>query len=241
MITKTVNWLKANWMTILKFIVVCGLVIFVVMNYEQLRHIDLKSIVDRAPSVWIAIALVWAVFLLKSFVLVIPASILYLSIGLLFEPKVAVFCSITGMMLEIASTYWFGRFLSGPAVERILKINPTVGELLSSYTKKGAIGIVLVRLSPAPIDLVSLILGNTKYPFWQYYGLSLLGLVPYITLFTIMGSAAYLLPEAVNMTTIYIGAGIFGLGVLIWLILKSRKDVKNNANKSADSAALKQE
>ena len=61
------------------------------------------------------------VYFVKSVLFVIPASLIYVSIGMAFDWPTACLINMGGILLEVFTTYLLGRFLGGNRVEQLLR------------------------------------------------------------------------------------------------------------------------
>ena len=105
---------------ILRICFLAVIFVAVVLNYEKLVNLDVRALVAVAPSQFMAVAIAVGIFGLKGLTFVIPASLIYLSVGMAFDTPVAVLISIAGIALEVTVTYWFGRALGGEYVTKLL-------------------------------------------------------------------------------------------------------------------------
>lgn len=165
----------------------------VLRYYHDLTHLDVRALAAAAPSVFAAAAVVLCVYILKGLVFVIPAALLYVPVGMAFSPGVAVAVNLAGVALEVTVSYLFGRFLGGDKVRAMLEKKKGGRKILDFQARKaGAASVFGMRLLPVfPIDFVSLFLGASRFGFWRYLPLSVVGIAPRVILFTLLGDAAY--------------------------------------------------
>ena len=176
----------------LKIAAVAVVFTVIVVYYDELRNLDVRALVQAAPSLAVAVLAVLGVYLLKGLVFVIPASIFYLSVGMAFEPAAAVFINLAGILIEITASYLFGLFLGGDAIQKKLSQNKGGRRILEMQDNKKNASVFILRLLPVfPIDFVSLFLGGSKYNFFKYLLFSFLGIAPRVILFTLLGDKAY--------------------------------------------------
>ena len=89
---------------ILRICFLAVIFVAVVLNYEKLVNLDVRALVAAAPSQFMAVAIAVGIFGLKGLTFVIPASLIYLSVGMAFDTPVAVLISIAGIALEVTVT-----------------------------------------------------------------------------------------------------------------------------------------
>lgn len=197
----------------------------ILLNYDTLRNLDVRQLVAGASGVYTAGLIVLLVYLVKSVLFVIPAMIIYVSVGMAFPVGTALLINLLGLTLEVTVTYFLGRFLGGDAVEK--KLSGTKGgqRLLNMKPKHKFFSYLAVRALPVfPIDFASLFFGASHENFLSYLLFSVVGIFPRIALFTIFGDAVqkYFSPKVI-FTLILIALPI---GVVAWLINHYRKGKK---------------
>ena len=100
---------KSTLMALLRVAVAMTIFVVAVINYEQLKNIDVRALVDASASLAIALATIWGVYLVKSVLFIIPAMLIYVSICMAFPPVTACLISLVGIILEVTVTYFLGR------------------------------------------------------------------------------------------------------------------------------------
>ena len=185
--TREILWL------FFKVAVSLSLFAVVLRYYNDLTHLDVRALADAAPSVLAAAGLVLCVYVLKGLVFVIPAALLYVPVGMAFSPGVAVAVNLAGVALEVTVSYLFGRFLGGEKVRAMLEKKKGGRKILEFQAQKtGAASVFGMRLLPVfPMEFVSRCLGASRFGFWRYLPLSVIGIAPRVILFTLLGDAAY--------------------------------------------------
>lgn len=197
----------------------------VVMNYDKLVNLDLRALVSSIGVIWYAYFAVMGVYALKSVVFVVPAMMIYVSVGISFDTGTALVLNLIGLTVEVTITYFLGKFLGGEYVSRLLEKNKGGRKLLNMKTKTKNSFLFVARVVPAfPIDFTSLFLGSSNYKFIPYLLISLLGIYPRVLLFTIIGDSIYkYIPKEliIKLIIVAIPAGI--IGFLIYRAVKKRK------------------
>lgn len=97
------------------------ILLLIILNYDRLTHIDMRALVDLAPNFAAAVFMLLGVYFVKSVLFVIPASLIYVSIGMAFDWPTACLINMGGILLEVFTTYLLGRFLGGNRVEQLLQ------------------------------------------------------------------------------------------------------------------------
>lgn len=221
-------------MLVLRCAVAAVLFITAILNYDRLTKIDMRALVDSAGSVAAAIAAIIGIYAIKSVLFVIPASMIYIYVGMAFTPAVAIAINFGGIALEVTVTYLLGLFLGGEYVEKRLKGSKAGEKVLAIGDGKKLSALFAVRALPVfPIDFVSLFLGAAKLPFWKYVLISLGGIMPRVILFTILGDGIY---DYIPMDKIILVIVCCIPVVMIWWVIKFFRTKKKKAQADNSSA-----
>ncbi len=179
-------------MAFLRVAVAMTIFALAVINYEKLKNIDVRALVDASTNMIIALVTIWGVYLVKSVLFIIPAMLIYVSIGMAFPTPTACLISLVGIILEITVTYLLGVFLGGPYVNRLLSKTKPGKKILDMKLNENFPTLLVIRALPVfPIDFVSLFWGASRCRFPRYFIASLLGIMPRVVLFTIVGDGIY--------------------------------------------------
>lgn len=202
------------WGSVARIALVIAIIVTVITKYNELVNIDVRELVSGAKNTFEAALAVEGVYALKAVLFVIPASMLYMSVGLAFDFKLGLLINAIGIFIELNLTYFIGRFLGGDRVEKKLR-ESKYGEKIIKLRDEKTAQIFLVRLLPIfPIDFVSLFFGASKMKYSHYMFVSFLGIMPRVIIITLLGDTIYkFLPRKLMMTIIIIaivGAAIWG-------------------------------
>ena len=183
---------KSTLMALLRVAVAMTIFVLAVRYYDELKNIDVRAIVEGSSSVAFAVATIWGIYLVKAVLFIIPASLIYISIGMAFSPVTASLISLVGIILEVTATYFLGRFLGGDYVEKLLKKSKGGQKILEMKLNDNFPALLGIRALPVfPIDFVSLFWGASKCRFPRYFIASVVGIMPRVVLFTILGDGIY--------------------------------------------------
>lgn len=183
---------KSTLKVIIRVAVAMAIFVLAIINYEKLKNIDIRAIVNASNSFFIAVITIWGVYLTKSVLFIIPASLIYISIGMAFEPLTASLISLVGIMLEVTVTYFLGLFLGGEYVNKQLAKTKAGKKILDMKLNDSFLALLPIRALPVfPIDFVSLFWGASKCKFHRYFFASVIGIMPRVILFTILGDGIY--------------------------------------------------
>lgn len=186
------NKTKATLKVLIRVAVAMIIFVVAVMNYDRLKNIDVRALVEASSSMIFAILTIWGVYLTKAILFIIPASLIYISVGMAFPPLTASLISLVGIIIEITATYFLGRFLGGEYVNRQLEKTKAGKKILDMKLNDSFLALLPIRALPVfPIDFVSLFWGASKCSFHRYFFASVIGIMPRVVLFTILGDGIY--------------------------------------------------
>lgn len=210
-------------LNILKIAVAVTIFAVIILNYETLSTLDVRTLIDGASSVTVATLSVIGIYAVKSVVFVIPASLIYLSVGMAFETPVALLVNTVGIAVEITLSYILGRFLGGEKVDSMLRGKKGY-ELLGKLKSKGKYAFVfLLRFLSFPIDFGSLFFGASRFSFPSYFFMSLLGILPRVLVMTALGYGIYeLIPMKYIIIAILCAIPAAVVGVIIYKCRKRK-------------------
>ncbi|MBQ7121330.1 MAG: VTT domain-containing protein [Clostridia bacterium] len=214
----------------------------IILKYEDFRTLDVRGLVEASSSVLTAVLTIWGIYLLKSMVFVIPASLIYIAVGMAFPAHWAILINAAGIFVEVAASYLFGRVMGGDYVVKKLKKAKHGDKILELYGKNKLSAIFAIRFLPVfPIDLVSLFLGTVKMKFLPYFLVSVGGILPRVILFTILGDGLY---DYVPMDKIALAAAILlPAALIVWVVryaIKAKKGKKTDNEKSEENKEKKE-
>lgn len=204
-----------------------AMIIFIVavVNYDKLKNIDIRALVESSANVFIAVGSIIGIYFVKSVLFIIPASLIYISVGTAFAPWQAILINLSGIVLEVVVTYLLGIFLGGDYVNKLLSKNKAGKKILETEVNNKFSVLLAIRFLPVfPIDFVSLFWGASKCKFPKYFFASVLGIMPRVILFTILGDGIYNYIPIHLLVKIIICA--IPVGVVVYLIshfFKKRK------------------
>ncbi len=224
---------KATLMALFRVAVAMTIFVVAVLNYEKLKNIDVRALVEASTNMIIALVTIWGVYLVKSVLFIIPAMLIYVSIGMAFPTPTACLISLVGIILEVTVTYLLGLFLGGPYVNKLLSKTKPGKKVLDMKLNENFPTLLVIRALPVfPIDFVSLFWGASKCRFPRYFIASVVGIMPRVVLFTILGDGIYEIFPMHRIVEVIIIA--IPIGCIVYLIrhfIKIKKLESNPKNK----------
>ena len=183
---------KEILLTLFKAAVAIALFVIAIVHYDTLSTLSVQDL-TAFTSDWRLISLiVLAIYLVKALVFVVPASLIYVAVGAILPPALAVGVNLVGIFIEVSVTYVLGRFLGKDAVYRLLSKKEAGRKLLEKRLGDNWKVLLGIRALPVfPIDWVSLFYGASGCRYPKYALASVLGLSWRVILFTIIGDGVF--------------------------------------------------
>lgn len=204
---------------ILRATVAMILFVIAVVNYDKLSNLDVEAFLSSFSNTAVIVAVVLALYFVKGLIFVLPASVIYVAVGVILDTWLAVTVNITGIIIEVLVTYLLGRFLGGDLVRKIILKSKKGQKILDTDFQNKKSLIFTTRLLPVfPIDFLSLFFGATKSNFPIYFFLSVAGLAPRVILFTIIGDNLFKWIPVDKL--IFIAICCIPVGVAVYLLKK---------------------
>lgn len=183
---------KETIKNLLKIVFALAVFLTAILNYDYLTNLDIRVLIAGASSVLSAATIILAVYAAKAVLMVIPASLIYISVGMAFDWKTAVTINLLGIAIEVTVTFFVGKFLGKDTVEKKIRNTKVGDKFFSMLDKNRNLAILLMRFIPAfPIDFSSLFMGAFDFNFFPYLIFSVLGIAPRVIVFTILGDGIY--------------------------------------------------
>ena len=216
--------MKTKLLNAAKLILAVALLAVIILNYETLSNLDIRQLISSADSLIFAAVTVIGVYFVKSLVFVVPASLIYISVGMAFETWQALIINTVGIALEVVCTYFLGRFPGKDAVTEKLSGNKAGDKLLNMKSKNKNLMIFTIRFTGIPIDFSSLFMGAFDFKFVPYFILSLLGILPRVFLLTVIGDGFYdLIPMKYIIAAVIIAIPVGIAAFFVKKIINKRK------------------
>lgn len=186
------EFIKEYWRDILRIIIVILLLAIIIVNFDTFRYLDVEQMVRRAGSPWKGFWVVMALFAIKSIVLVVPASLVNVGVGVAFTPVIGLLVNICGVVVELTTSYFMGYFLGGEFVEKQLQKMKRGREYLEDSSRDSTVVMFFLRFIPFfSVNAISMFYGSSHYNYWKYLGVSMAGMMPRVVFLSLFGNALY--------------------------------------------------
>lgn len=164
-------------------------VILVCLHYRD--RITVDGIVNLTPSnSFLAALVLLALFAVKSVTVVIYGALLYAASGILFPLPAALAVNLLGSIIMITIPYLIGSASGAETVRRIEEKHPKAALLRDFRAQNDWMFALIVRvLGPLPGDLIGAYMGAAGVRYPHYVLGSLLGMLPSMLTFSVMGGS----------------------------------------------------
>ena len=173
---------------VLRFVLVLvwGAVILCCFLYRD--DLSVEGILNYTPrNPWLAAVIMLLLFALKSLSIIIYSGILYTVNGILFSLPVAIMLNLLGTVIMLSIPYYVGKMTGASAAESIREKYPKAKAIYELRTKNDFFFSYVIRIVRIPSDIASLYMGAIKVDYPKYLTGSLLGMLPHIITYPIMG------------------------------------------------------
>lgn len=159
-----------------------------------LRHQDglsaqaLANYQPERPLVSCLIMLV--LFLLKSVDFLMHSGILYAANGIMFSLPYALLMNLAGIVISVTPAYLLGKMCGSPVIEILYEKYPKLRTFTQCKEGGSFMVAVLLRTVGLPIQIGSVYMGASNYSFGRFLSGSVLGLLPIMVPYTVMGESA---------------------------------------------------
>ena len=163
-----------------------AIIIGCILNRDKLT---VEGILNFTPkNLWLAALVILLMFAIKSISMVLYSGIFYVADGILFPLPVAILVNILGTVIMLTIPYGIGKSMGASAVDHIKEKYPKAGQISAFRTGNDFFFAALIRIiGIVPCDIASLYMGAIQVNYLKYLPGSILGLLPAIILYPIMG------------------------------------------------------
>ncbi len=160
-------------------------------TYQEYLDIVQQRVENMGSKGYLLFTLMF-LFSFKAFIPIYPISIVCAATGVVFPFYIAIPVNILGMALHYTLKYIWGKRIGPGGVNLILKRNEALRIIMKQDGGGNPWLLVFFRLLPViPVNPVSQLYGSMGLNYWKFLGLSLLGNLPLLTSYTIVGRHVY--------------------------------------------------
>lgn len=157
---------------------------------------------------WLAALAALAAYALKSQTVVVPYALIATAVGLIFDLPAALAVNTLGSVVCISLPYLTGRGSDGVLVDALLARQPRMRAFYEANRRHLFLVSLVLRVANLSNDILGLVFGSLKMKYWEYLLSSLVGILPAMVLYTVLGndldpfSAPVLISFAVDVASI---------------------------------------
>ena len=191
-----------KFISFVSFLAGIAFVILLVLSHsESVQHwwqtyqdylSDAQLKVEQLDDKVYIVMMLMFLFAFKAFIPLYPLSILCAISGVVFPVYIAIPLNMAGMSLNYTIKYVWGKRMGPGGANLILKKNETIRRIIQKDDVGNPWLLVLFRIIPFfPVNPVSQLYGSMGFKYWKFLILSLLGYMPLLCSYTIVGRNAY--------------------------------------------------
>ena len=126
-------------------------------------------------------------FTLKSVDFLLHSGVLYAADGVMFSLPTAIAINLLGAAVMVTPLFFIGRTMGGPMLNELTEKHPKIRQIAEIPEKSELVVNILLRTTGLPLLPVALYVGAAKGRYAPYLFGSLLGLLPTLVAYTVMG------------------------------------------------------
>ena len=156
--------------------------------YRSSGSLTVQELLQYQPENRLLAALVMCgLFLLKSVDFLLHFSVLFAMSGVMYSLPLALLVNTLGILILSVVPYWIGRRLGAPLLSQLCEKHPRLRNAEELGIKSEILLNVLIRLTGIPVNMASLYMGARRFSFGKYLLASVLGNLPMMIPYTLMG------------------------------------------------------
>ena len=137
---------------------------------------------------WLAALAALAAYALKSQTVVVPYALIATAVGLIFDLPAALAVNTLGSVVCISLPYLTGRGSDGVLVDALLARQPRMRAFYEANRRHLFLVSLVLRVANLSNDILGLVFGSLKMKYWEYLLSSLVGILPAMVLYTVLGN-----------------------------------------------------
>ena len=134
-----------------------------------------------------AILIMQGLFALKSVDFLLHSGVLYAADGVMFSLPAAIAINLLGAAVMVTPPFFIGRTIGQPMLDELSEKHPKIRQIAEIPEKSELVVNILLRTTGLPLLPVALYVGAAKGRYVPYLFGSLLGLLPTLVAYTVMG------------------------------------------------------
>lgn len=164
---------------------IAAAVIFVLKN----GNITVDMLLSYTPeNKWLAALIFLGLYALKSQTVIILYGVIAAAAGIVFDLPTALLVNLLGSVVCISVPYFLGRASDGVLLEGAFQKSRRLREAYQNNRDNTFLVSLLLRAMYLSNDLLGVFFGSLKVPYAEYLLSSLIGILPAMVLYTVLGS-----------------------------------------------------
>lgn len=212
-----------------------GLILLCFINRERISVEGIVNFVPKNSALSVVVMLL--LFAVKGIAVFIYGSILYAASGILFSLPVAIIVNTVGTVIMTTIPFYIGKKAGSKMIDSLLKKNKKL-ELLRDTQNKNEffVSFFLRMVGLLPADLVAMYLGASGMRYKPYFLGTVIGLMPAIVCFSIMGMNIDNVGSPEFIISAVIEVGLMLLSVLLYVIWRRVNQKKQKSEEENEGA-----
>ncbi len=180
---------KGKWLWSAAMLCVWATVIWIFLSNHG--NLSVQQLLDYTPEEPVKAAFVMlGLFCLKSLDFIMHSGILYAADGVMFPLPAAMALNLVGAAIICTAPYFVGRSLGTPVAQKLRAKYPKLANIEKLRLGDGFLTAMFLRVASTPLTVASIYMGATGMRFGPYLAGSLVGLIPVMASYAVMGAAA---------------------------------------------------
>lgn len=139
-----------------------------------------------------AVGVILLLFVIRTFFPVIPFTVLFIGTGLVFSVPIAATINVVGFIIMVSIGFFWGRRFGGGNAHKLILKSKTLLDFMEFKGKGNKWMLTILRFVPvAPVGTVSKAYGATNMSYLPYVFFSVLGFLPRIISWSVVGCNIY--------------------------------------------------
>lgn len=183
-----------------------------------------------------AVLVILLFFAVKSFLPLVPLSVLFISSGLVFPSAFSVVLNAVGFGILVTVKYFYGKKFGGGNADKLVeKVEPVKRALKLDGNGNKLLLLLLRFLTFVPVNTVSRVYGTTDMKYTDYLVFSMLGFLPRLISWSVVGcniTNPFTFSFTVPIITLLIfsGASLIIADLIFNMIVKNNNTERNINN-----------
>lgn len=202
--------------------------ILFVLCFLYRKQITAEQLIQFTPANQLAaVFFMLLIFALKSFCVFIYCGILYVASGIIFPIPIAILVNILGTVIMTSLPFFLGRNAGSKHMDKLVEKHPKLAFLQNMENKNSFFLSFAVRLVGIfPSDLVSTFFGTSDISYGKYLAGTLLGFLPLIIPFSVMGMSAHDVTSPAFLISTGLRLGFMIFSAVLYLLIRKKENRK---------------